>query len=484
MASSRPLAAWARRKTGIAYHDETNIALPNKPSEMPLAAARDALDRKIMEDDEIVDASERIEGFPFDIMVSFQLALDKRFGMASPCTVKSTGMFGEPVVESPDMISVPIDVDTTIQVPAGHFKLPGISGYVTLYVNFKDCCCILKTMDMKKKDTPIVVQIAEDVRKLLKTNSIYKGKAIHLHGQHGELDISKPPEFLETKDIDKDQLIFSDDLQKEIDDYLVTLIEDTDACEKDNIPLKRGYLLEGPYGVGKTLLARYLSKLCSDNGWTYLLIDNAAYLKETLLLAQRYEPALVFCEDIDRFASERTDAANDLLNVIDGVVSKGSKVVTCLTTNHIERIKADNQAILRPGRFDVVFSIKAPDAKAVQKLIRYYAGDLLDASESVDEPSQVLAGQIPAIIREAVERSKLSRIRRRDDKLSTQDILTAAISMDKHIALLESKTTEQTDAEKLAEALEVTTSKRVGKMLEESNEKMYEQMKSVANGNY
>jgi SpoVK/Ycf46/Vps4 family AAA+-type ATPase len=211
--------------------------------------------------------------------------------------------------------------------------------------------------------------------------------------------------------------------------------------------------------VGKSLLGRYLSKKCEENGWTYILIDDATALKDALILAKRYEPAVVFCEDIDRFAAERTDSANELLNTIDGVVGKDSKVICCLTTNHIERIQKDNQAILRPGRFDVVFSVTPPDDEAVERLIRYYSDGLLDASEDITAVGAILSGQIPAVIREAVERAKLSRIRRKDSMLSAGDLVTAAKSMSKHMALLEVRADEPTDAEVLHDKLGKATAK-------------------------
>lgn len=449
-----PKTNWSRRKTGIAHHPGTDIRLPSEPSEMPLKAARDAIELKMMEDEEIVDAYEKVEGFPFDVLVAFSLALDEIYGVSSPVTKVTQTMFGESRTP-PEMISIPVSDKETIQIPSGYFKVPGVSGMLTCQPEFSSCCCYIATDQTKRKDSHHVRRIVEKTKELLISGSIYKGKAVKLHisTRSKQLDVSRPPEFLSVEGIDKEQLIYSKDLQAEIDDYLITLIENTEACEGDGIPLKRGYLLEGPYGVGKSLLGRYLSKLCSDNGWTYLLIDDATALQQALELAKKYQPAVVFCEDIDRFAAERTDAANDLLNTIDGVVGKDSQVICCLTTNHIERIKRSNQAILRPGRFDVVFSITPPDAEAVNRLIRYYAGPSLPESEDISNAANLLSGQIPAIIREAVERSKLSRIRRGDDKLSGDDLLTAAKSMNKHMQLLEELPEGQTDAEILQDQL-------------------------------
>jgi SpoVK/Ycf46/Vps4 family AAA+-type ATPase len=73
------------------------------------------------------------------------------------------------------------------------------------------------------------------------------------------------------------------------------------------VPLKRGVLLEGPYGTGKTLTAFVTAKKCVENGWTFIMLDRVAALKEALTFARMYAPAVVFAEDIDRSVEgERT----------------------------------------------------------------------------------------------------------------------------------------------------------------------------------
>ncbi len=174
---------------------------------------------------------------------------------------------------------------------------------------------------------------------------------------------------------------------------------------KARIPLKRGILLEGPYGCGKTMSANVTSKICIENGWTFILLDDVGALKDALLFAQRYAPAVVFSEDIDRVIEQRDDRGNDLLNTIDGILAKDSQVITVLTTNFVEKL---DKAMLRPGRLDAVISLRAPDADSVQRLVNIYARGLLADGENLIAVGEALAGNIPATIREVVERSKLA----------------------------------------------------------------------------
>ena len=71
---------------------------------------------------------------------------------------------------------------------------------------------------------------------------------------------------------------------------------------------------------------------------------------------------------------------DEILNVIDGIESKGTEIITVLTTNNLGNITS---AMLRPGRLDAIVSVRAPDAKAAQQLVRLYAGTLLAADDDL-----------------------------------------------------------------------------------------------------
>jgi SpoVK/Ycf46/Vps4 family AAA+-type ATPase len=180
------------------------------------------------------------------------------------------------------------------------------------------------------------------------------------------------------------------------------------------------------------------AKKCVQSGWTFIYLDRVGALDEALRFARLYMPAVIFAEDIDRAVSgdERTVELDDVLNSIDGIEAKNSEIMVVLTTNHVEKI---NRAMLRPGRLDAVISVTPPDAEAAEKLIRLYARDLLPNEVDVSSAAKTLAGSIPAVIREVVERSKLYAISRtgsNDFTLSSEDIEYAGLSMQRHLTLL------------------------------------------------
>jgi transitional endoplasmic reticulum ATPase len=169
------------------------------------------------------------------------------------------------------------------------------------------------------------------------------------------------------------------------------------------------------------------------------MISRVSGLDQALELARRFQPCVVFAEDIDRAVAgeERSPDIDDVLNTIDGVAAKGSEIITVLTTNHVERI---NSAMLRPGRLDAVINVEPPDADAARRLIRIYGRALLSADDPLLESGIALDGQIPAVIRECVERSKLVAIGRSEDgaelRITDADVAVAAAGMLAHIDLL------------------------------------------------
>ena len=453
---------WDKLDMQLSYAGRT-ITLPEDPAKMPLKEAIKTLQRFEKDENTEVQVHEIIDAYPLDAAVAFVKAMQRLYGWASP--VATPGFFGP---KPPSYIGVKVgkNKEDVVQCPMGSFMLPGVSRRIEtgIYPQSKTSQVFIIHGVVLQKEKKIILELATETRRIVEAESIYRGKAVRVTlDEDDAFTTNNPPEFMDTSAVSEASLVFNDDITSQINTNILVPIKHTAICKQNNIPMKRGILLEGPYGTGKSLTAAMVARVCEENGWTFILLNRVQGLKAVLEFANRFRPAVVFAEDVDRVAAERDEAMNDLINTIDGVVSKRSEVMTILTTNHADRL---NPVILRPGRLDAVISLKAPDQETVKRLIAHYAGSLLPKNADLDASARELAGQIPASIRECVERAKLGMIGRGDNKLSDHDILIAAQTMKNHLALLNKDKTVKSTAEVLADSLKKVVQNGSGEKIE------------------
>ncbi len=426
------------------------------PEGMDFDKAIDWLQRRKKEEEQSVSVREVVDAYPFDGAHAFYQAMIERYGWVQSVDTVTKGFFGESR-KPPTMIGVEVDYGTTVQVPWGRFEIPNVIGFLDSGVAMGEDgfpqFCLTGTVQQKYKAE--ILELADAARKYVREHSIYRGKAVRVsfpRDSDDELQIgpADSPKFMDVSGVRAEELVFPDATQSLIDSALFAPIEHTAACRTHKIPLKRGVLLEGPYGTGKTLTAYVTAKRCVDNAWTFIYLDDLDELHTALRFAKKYSPAVIFAEDLDELIGEdRDEGTNQVLNTIDGVDSKDAEVIVVLTTNHVENI---HPAMLRPGRLDAVVPVRPPDEAAVGRLVELYARGLLAKDEDLREVSRTLAGQIPAVIREVIERSKLSAIRRGGKlALKSSDLLTAAQGMLAHLELIRPKAPDtRSDIEKAA----------------------------------
>lgn len=435
--------AWQHLDVGLVREGE-KIVLPAQPHPMATRDGVKVLQRIIAAEERIYDISEVIPVHFFDGLVAFGKALKQKYGYADTTDGTVNTFFGKMKVP-PRLLNIrtgphPRDV---MQVPFGTFDIPGVEGsFETKYDTVKGMPVVRLVGQVKSNERDVILEIIELATKIAKTDSIYRGRSIILESDTDEnIELDEPLDFFDP-DTGFEVPIFNDDTQALIDTALLAPLRFTDRCRALKVPLKRGVLLAGPYGTGKTLAAKQVARVGNAAGWTFILVKQATSLQFALNFAKMYQPAIVFAEDMDRIAGNRNEGANNLINEIDGVVGKTDEIMTVMTTNFPERI---DKAFLRPGRLDTVVSIKPPEADAVMRLIRFYAGELLDPKVDLGPVAKELAGNIPATIREVVERSKLSMLVVGGKTITTDDLTTAHTLMQTHLKLMEeAKEGEQT----------------------------------------
>lgn len=396
------------------------------------------LKRKRDEEEREVNINRTVDGHPFDAAHCLGLAITSMFGfgdMRSP-TAREKFFEGRP---EPTLLSIPIDAKgNTVPVMWGDIQFPGIEGYVTTGIAVvRNRFCLRVAGKVKRKHERIVAELMDLTEQFLKTDSIYKGSALRVSFQSPD-EVSSiedlAPQFMDLVGIQESDIIFADETKEAIHTNLFTPIKHTEACRAAGVPIKRGVLLCGKYGTGKTLTANVTASLCEKNGWTFIYAKSISELDSAIEFAKRYQPAVVFAEDLDEVVTKGRDAmVNKMLNTIDGIDNKTSDVMVVLTTNHVERI---NPAMLRPSRLDALIVVEPPDAKAAEMLLRRYGKGQIAEGEDLTEVGNFLAGHIPAIIQEIVERSKLGAIYHNRTSITAKDLLSAAGTMENQINLI------------------------------------------------
>ena len=437
------VADWSKIDTQIEFSGK-KIVLPSDPENMDYATASKTILRIGEQENQKFDVAEQIKGAPWDTLVAVYKAMQEIYGVV--LAQSRMTFFGE---VKPDFVTVYTGYgeQDRVQVPMGQMSLPGVEVPVTIHMNSQGTVI---SGEVRRRDRARLVEIANLARKLINMDSVYKSKAIRLMvDEDGALDLYTQPEFLDLSKVQETDMIHTAETSALIQTNVFAPLKHTQACRDNRIPLKRGILLEGSYGTGKSLTARVSAKVATDNGWTFIMLNRSQGLRAAIEFAREYQPCVIFAEDIDRAADRSDEGVNDLVNLLDGLISKQMEMMVVLTTNFVENI---DKSLLRPGRFDAVISIDRPDAETAERIIRSYAGHLLSQREELIEVGEATSGMIPASIREVVERAKLSMLTEGRDNLSAHDLYVSAIGMKRHMALLAPKSEEKSAAERFTEA--------------------------------
>lgn len=150
------------------------------------------------------------------------------------------------------------------------------------------------------------------------------------------------------------------------------------------IPYRRGYLLYGPPGSGKSSFIHALAGEL-DFGVAMINLSERGMTddKLTQMLTKLPPRTLLLLEDADAAFMNRRQVDTDgysgvsvtfsgLLNALDGVAA-GEERIAFLTTNHIDRL---DEALIRPGRVDMTIRIgEATRYQAAEMWDRFY-GDI------------------------------------------------------------------------------------------------------------
>lgn len=218
--------------------------------------------------------------------------------------------------------------------------------------------------------------------------NFYKGQKITANGT-----------FLKLSQIVEEDVILPPGMKAEIRRNVAARIERAKEYQEFGLPTKRGLIMAGDPGVGKTMMLKLIAK---DLPVTFILAvptmlrysEHVAGLYE---FARSVAPTIVALEDAETICKMdwqgRDPRLVELLNQLDGVV-ENSGVTTILTTNYPNQL--DRAIKDRPGRFDVRIDVPLSGKAEIVKIIRRNVDrdgktKYVGSQASLDEIAQRLA---------------------------------------------------------------------------------------------
>lgn len=171
--------------------------------------------------------------------------------------------------------------------------------------------------------------------------------------------------FFHKKSVNLDDLMtLPDSASQAVLREIETFWTKEDNYRKFKFLWKRGILLWGPPGSGKTSTVQLISKLIIDRGGISVYVSQpkiAAFGLEMMRKIEPKRPIVVMLEDLDAIIGGNSASESDLLALLDGELQIDN-VVFIATTNYPEKL--DRRIVNRPSRFDLVKKIGMPSAEA------------------------------------------------------------------------------------------------------------------------
>ncbi|MBN1544691.1 CDC48 family AAA ATPase, partial [Candidatus Woesearchaeota archaeon] len=180
-----------------------------------------------------------------------------------------------------------------------------------------------------------------------------------------------------------------DNVKQELREAVEWPLKNAEVFTRMGVTPPKGILLYGPPGTGKTLLAKAVANESEAN---FILIKGPELLskwvgesekavRKIFEKARQTSPSIVFFDEIDSLAPRRGASGdnrvservvNQLLTEIDGL-EELHNVVVIGATNRPDIL---DTALLRPGRFDRIIMVGAPDEKTREKVFEIHTKNM------------------------------------------------------------------------------------------------------------
>ncbi len=262
------------------------------------------------------------------------------------------------------------------------------------------------SVDVMAREKSEAEAFLSDLRKMMRSRNIYRGRIVSLSYDDRSLRV----EFHRLRRVERDGIILPKGLLERIERHTIGFANASRKLRAASRHLKRGLLLHGAPGTGKTLTAMYIAGQSPDRTVILLTGRSLGLIEQSCAMARALAPATIIIEDVDLIAEERTHTGActvilfELLNQMDGLADDAD-ILFVLTTNRPDLLEPALAS--RPGRIDQAIEVPRPDEESRRRLFALYANGLKMNVHDLAVFVRRTEGASAAFIRELLRRAAL-----------------------------------------------------------------------------
>jgi ATP-dependent 26S proteasome regulatory subunit len=324
--------------------------------------------------------------------------------------------------------------------------------------DYEHLCSIFLGAKAKKLDMPKVFRFAP------KLNSHQLKSACVWINDHKSLDTDTFIDYLrsqrmvsnveldEVEEVDLRSLRGFDDVIEALEANIIIPLEQDELANEYGIKPKRGVLLAGPPGTGKTTVGRALahrlrSKFFLIDG-TYISGSSDFYtrVQQVFEAAKNNAPAVIFIDDSDVIFENKEDFGlyRYLLTMLDGLEGESNKrICVMMTTMDVASVPP---ALVRSGRIELWLETRHPDRNARLEILKDRSEQLPESLRNVelDRLADETNGLTGADLRRLIDDTKILYAY---DKARNKPLQDSAHYFKKAIETIKSNKTKYEEAE-------------------------------------